>query len=163
LPPSLSVESPAPPATSQREDGEEGHQKEDGDDAKGKKKRKSVSIPHDNSPQAENIAFNGDGSLLAVVFRNRLLGVWRTGIGSSGEVTLLAQRLAPSLLSPLDLPPSPPLSTHVLNVVLFSPSYRSLPRKPTAVAFDEIQSRGVVIVADRVSDVRAYLLDDLAR
>ena len=46
----------------------------------------------------------------------------------------------------------------------FSPSIiRTLPRKPTAVAFGEIQSRAVVMVADRVGEVRAYLLDDLAR
>lgn len=40
---------------------------------------------------------------------------------------------------------------------------RCLPKKPTAVAFSDIHGKPVVLVADKVGDVRAYLVDDLAR
>ena len=86
--PSATPTQPPPPAQEEQQQGGES-------DGKGKKKKKSEPSQQQqesSNPQVENIGFNVDGSLVAAVFRHRLLGVWRTGAGGNGEVSLLAER-----------------------------------------------------------------------
>lgn len=80
--PTIEQPPPPPPASEEAEDQE----------GKGKKKKKSgPQDAHDHRPMVEDLSFNSDGSLVAAVFRHKVVGLWRTA-PVEGQASLLAER-----------------------------------------------------------------------